>query len=401
MKHKILILPTYFPTHLNPIIGSQVKEQTELLQPEFDIRVIHCMKGMGFIRFVLLLLIPFLRKNIYKDCSKQLKGDSLITSGVYYYQNSMFSDRFNLYIQERAYDFVFRKLVKRNWHPDLIHARGTDYAGFIANYLSLKYKTPYILSENTAFLLDEYISNFTIKTYRNAINNAKSLLFVSNFLKQITLMHGIGLNATHYVVGNAVDDIHFKILNMNRDEHMFKIFTTGYNSHIKDFDTFFKAIKLVIENGHNNIEVTIGITYAWSEDNYKELITKAKNFGVEQYCNFILKIPRNEMPIYFNKSNCYIQTSIIETFGISCLEALACGTPVISTNNGGINDIITKNNGIVIPINDHVNLAEAIIKIKNKYIIFDQKILRESIISKFGKEHYKNAIVEILNRNIR
>jgi glycosyltransferase involved in cell wall biosynthesis len=73
------------------------------------------------------------------------------------------------------------------------------------------------------------------------------------------------------------------------------------------------------------------------------------------------------------------------------IEALACGRPVITTNVAGCNEIITNGvNGIIIPINDPVSLAEAIIKLVNN------PELRE-IMGKKGREiflkKYSNSIV--------
>jgi glycosyltransferase involved in cell wall biosynthesis len=50
-----------------------------------------------------------------------------------------------------------------------------------------------------------------------------------------------------------------------------------------------------------------------------------------------------------------------EAFGVVSLEALACETPVIATNIGGIPEVVRHNeNGLLIPPNDPIKLAESI-----------------------------------------
>ncbi len=43
------------------------------------------------------------------------------------------------------------------------------------------------------------------------------------------------------------------------------------------------------------------------------------------------------------------------------VEALACGTPVVATNAGGLPDFINDSVGALVPVGDHEALAQAII----------------------------------------
>ena len=54
-----------------------------------------------------------------------------------------------------------------------------------------------------------------------------------------------------------------------------------------------------------------------------------------------------------------------ESFGLVLIEALSCGKPVIGSNVGGINEIITEDVGLLIDPNDSTDLANAIDRILN------------------------------------
>ena len=78
-------------------------------------------------------------------------------------------------------------------------------------------------------------------------------------------------------------------------------------------------------------------------------------------------IPDEKIVEYYNGASIFILPSISskqEGFGIVVLEAMACKTPVISTEIVGVAaDVKKSNSGIIVPPKDVDKLAEAIIKI--------------------------------------
>ena len=52
--------------------------------------------------------------------------------------------------------------------------------------------------------------------------------------------------------------------------------------------------------------------------------------------------------------------SIRESFGVVQIEAMACGKPVVVTFNGGSEEIVTSESGILVIARDEVALSDAI-----------------------------------------
>jgi len=70
---------------------------------------------------------------------------------------------------------------------------------------------------------------------------------------------------------------------------------------------------------------------------------------------------RKDIPELLSATDIYVHPSVVEGFGISIIEAMAAGLPVIATNVGGIPEIITNGeNGILVPPENPQALAEAI-----------------------------------------
>jgi sucrose-phosphate synthase len=60
----------------------------------------------------------------------------------------------------------------------------------------------------------------------------------------------------------------------------------------------------------------------------------------------------------------FVNPALVEPFGLTLLEAGACGAPIVATNDGGPIDIIAKcHNGILVDSSNPSNLAEAITSI--------------------------------------
>lgn len=72
-----------------------------------------------------------------------------------------------------------------------------------------------------------------------------------------------------------------------------------------------------------------------------------------------------------------------EPFGLVAAEAMACGTPVIATNEGGLPDFINENVGILIPVNDSEQLALAV-----KQVINGEKVFNREEISKEAQDKH-------------
>lgn len=68
---------------------------------------------------------------------------------------------------------------------------------------------------------------------------------------------------------------------------------------------------------------------------------------------FVGRAGRNRLKYYYNAADLFITTPWYEPFGITPLEAMACGTPVIGSNVGGIKfSVVHGRTGFLVPPND-------------------------------------------------
>jgi glycosyltransferase involved in cell wall biosynthesis len=66
----------------------------------------------------------------------------------------------------------------------------------------------------------------------------------------------------------------------------------------------------------------------------------ARELGLVENVHFAGAVPDEDLPLFYSGSELYILPSLHEGFGIPCLEAMACGVPVIVTRAGALPEIV-------------------------------------------------------------
>lgn len=133
------------------------------------------------------------------------------------------------------------------------------------------------------------------------------------------------------------------------------------NRVVKRVDLLIKAARIVIDKYNNSIFVVIG-----GGKLKHDLVQLAKNLKVE---NKIIFCGHQESAIpYIKAFSIGVLTSDSEGFPNSILEYMASGIPVISTNVGGVKELIeNRKTGLLFDNNNHEQLASCIIElIENK-----------------------------------
>ena len=87
----------------------------------------------------------------------------------------------------------------------------------------------------------------------------------------------------------------------------------------------------------------------------------AREEGVEEHITFCGRRGRDTLKYYFSAADLFVTTPWYEPFGITPVESMACGTPVIGSNVGGIKFTVRDSEtGYVVPPNNPKALADKI-----------------------------------------
>src|ERR1035437_1678474 len=377
IKKKILVITSLYPSIKNPSYGSFIKDQIKLVDDVYEFKILIDIKEeYSKSKFVKILFNLKKLLNVFKI--KKINNEYCQEYETIALQYSYFSfyipPSFQLRRIIRAFDKRLKFQINSNWIPDLIHAHYLENAGIIANCLGEKYNIPVIISEHNAVNFCD--TSFWSKKAKNAYFSADKFLVASHHEKRriLTFSNGKIPNILH----SPVDEEIFQIFNKNKNKN-FNVLFVGYPHPIKGMSLLFEVINQIKEKQITNIMFQIiSSDYKTIEfpKGIKEFIIENK---LDNYCELLCRVEKKEMITFYKETDLFLSTSINETLGLSMVEALMCGIPVVCTNSGGPEDFITPENGIMVPVLDTQSLVEAIIKIKNKELLFDPNKIRESV----------------------
>lgn len=98
-------------------------------------------------------------------------------------------------------------------------------------------------------------------------------------------------------------------------------------------------------------------------------------------------VPNIDLPAIYSQASLFLYPSLRESFGIPLLEAMACGTPIITSNTSSMPEVAGEAAVFVDP-NDANQIADAILKLqKNNELKEKLKTIGFSRISRFTWQH--------------
>jgi glycosyltransferase involved in cell wall biosynthesis len=124
----------------------------------------------------------------------------------------------------------------------------------------------------------------------------------------------------------------------------------------KNLPTLLGAFSHLVNNGFSYDLAVVG-QVGWMHEEVDNLVEK---LDLNQRIHFTGYLPTEDLPAIYNLADAFIYPSVYEGFGIPPLEAMACGTPVITTKSSSMMEIVGDAGILVDPINEET-LADAIL----------------------------------------
>ncbi|PCI48668.1 MAG: hypothetical protein COB49_05800 [Alphaproteobacteria bacterium] len=230
---------------------------------------------------------------------------------------------------------------------DLIDGHYLYPDGVAACLLAKKYAKPLILTARGSDINFWMEQEAHKKDILQAIDYAHKVICVSQALKERLIRHGVPKDKL-IVIMNGVNRTIFKAQDKNKGEYLL---TVGNLVPLKGHEYILRSLtelpgEMLTIIGAGELDTPL-----------RQL---AKELNISDRVSFLSHIPHKELPACYAKAKCTILMSSMEGMPNVILESLACGTPVIATNVGGIPEVVTKDNGILLTERTSEALTEAL-----------------------------------------
>jgi glycosyltransferase involved in cell wall biosynthesis len=205
-----------------------------------------------------------------------------------------------------------------------------------------------------AFLQDQGFTPFQKSSIRRAYQGADKVAAVSTALEAQIKQRFPMIRDKTTVIHNPLAITESTMNRSLSKEAPFTFISVAYLRPEKRVDIMLRAFAELRSGGHETTLKLVG------DGPLRSSLEKlARELGLHDSVIFLGNLDRQAMKEALLRSHCLVLSSEVETFGLALVEALACGLPVISTRCGGPQDIVTKEAGILVPVNDPVALGHA------------------------------------------
>lgn len=247
---------------------------------------------------------------------------------------------------------LLKKAIKE-FNPDIVHAHYASSYGLLGR---LAHFNPFIISVWGSDVFDFPAKNMLSKQIlKKNLAAADYILSTSHVMaeetKQYTTRYievipfGINLDAFKPGAGERVFE-----------EGTLVIGTVKTLEEIYNIDVLIRAFANVYKDFKN---IRLLIVGEGSQHNKLEHLVKT--LGIENIVKFTGYIPADRVAGYHNAIDIFVNAARHESFGVSVIEASACGKPVIVSKVGGLTEVVEdKVSGIMVTAGDAEQLSGAI-----------------------------------------
>ena len=308
--------------------------------------------------------------------------------------NLLFENMTDLQLEQ--YETAFRAAIEEEieeFKPDIIH---TQHIWIISGLLS-SYNIPYVITSHGAEFITYNKTNRFDKYGFDAVKGCKKIITISNDNEKDIINKFLEIGDRLVSIRNGYNAQDFFIEHLNKAEVLKKfsinenfekiVLFVGRVSKMKGVDILVKSASIY--------ETDKIVTLIVGDGEYITELEGLKNELQLKNIFFLGSKTHEDLRLLYNISDVLVLPSRKEALPLVAIEALACGTPAIVTDQSGMPDIINKNVGLVFKMDDEKMLAEKIKLILDKKVVFDKEWIADYAKSKYSQDIFMDKLLKL------
>jgi len=281
----------------------------------------------------------------------------------------------------------------REHRPDIIHGQHI----WLLSWLAIKTGIPYVVTAHGTDLMG-YKKGERFRKYADETAlGAKHIITISNdnneLVKELfpaaadkTVFMKNGYDTERFYPEPITKEQIEKKYNIELKNKL--VLFVGKLAHFKGVDILIEAVRLYEKDYPNDITTLIA-----GDGELAAALKKQATDGNLHNLHFLGHLDSTQLRGLYSTADVSVVPSRREPFGLVAIEALACGCPVIATNQGGLTDIINDGVGSLVEVEDAAGLTKAI----GKEIYNPDRVQRGKNAAKYARENYaQDALMDTL-----
>lgn len=304
--------------------------------------------------------------------------------------------------QFEQYKNEFRKAIKfeiSTFKPDIIHSQHVWILSSVAN----EFNIPVVVTSHGTDIIGYKRGKKFEKEIKETVVKSKKIIAISKDNEKDVLKYFNVPKDKLEMIENGYNPNTFFINNCNKEEVLNKFDIRGKYQKIvlfagrlaenKGIDVLLNAAKLYEDKNILTLIVGNGVLFKELQNLSKRLKLKNIKFLGQQEQEKLCKL--------YNIADVVVVPSREEAFGLVAIEALACGTPVIASKEGGMKEFIKPDVGMLINKDDIKSLAIEIKRVLNKKVMFNSEFIAEYAKENYSQSNFIKKLLKIYNEALK
>ena len=327
-------------------------------------------------------------------------------------------------IRDYRYTFTHKKFIKivKEYNLDIIHIHTEYNIAKLAMKSSKKLNIPVVHTLHTLWsdyikylfpFLDKHFHGFCMWLLRTMFTKKIGKIASCQIVPTKKVLAGAkdySLGKNIKVIPTGIELGRFEPNNFSEDDirdlrnklgikpEQFVYLFVGRTSKEKDIPILLEAFAKAHKDNDGMVFLLVG-----GGPELPELKELANKLGIEKQVIFTDLIPWNDVPLYYQLGNVFLNASKSETQGLTYIEALTSSLPILVQKDECLDDVLQDyKNGIFFDgLDDLVSKMNEITT--NKELLLEIKNNTKQSVEKYSKEAYSKAIldtyIEVVEKN--